>query len=353
MATPQPNILIVTNMGPKPAAPFQGQFVKAQYDELAAADAKVAYHYMRWHSDSSLNKAFKYPIFLLDFIWRYLLSTKRYDIIHVHFFYPTIWLALLYRLLRYRRVKIVVTCHGNDVYHYHPPSRLYRFCTKRVDSWIFASKALQQQFFAATKHSILPAGINRRYAQASQHSLADKSIDILYIGSLDRNKGMDRLLHLLPLLPQHQFVVAGAGPMQAELEAASLQYKNLSLLGPQTPEQLMQLYQQARCFISLSRNESFGLVMAEAMACYTPVIATETDGALAQVTSGVTGFRISQQQTEQQLITAILATVQQLFSMLPEQYARMQQACRQQAEPVLLPVIIAEIQQVYQDVLYG
>lgn len=354
MATPPTKILIVTNMGPKPSAPFQGQFVKAQYDELNAADdVDVAYHYMRWHSDSSLNKTLKYPIFLLDFIWRYLFNTKRFDIVHIHFFYPTIWLALLYRLLRNRRVKIVVTCHGNDVYHYHPPSRWYRFCAEKVDTWIFASAALQQHFFLATAHSILPAGINRRYAEASQQSFVNKTIDILYVGSLDRNKGMDRLLQLLPLLPQCQFVVAGAGPMHAELTAAAARFHNLTLLGPQTPEQLIQLYQQARCFISLSRNESFGLVMAEAMACYTPVIATETDGALAQVTPGVTGYRISQQQSEHALLADCVQKIQQLLAISGEQYAKMQQACRQQAEPVLLPVIIAKIQQLYQDVLHG
>ncbi|MFT7194900.1 MAG: hypothetical protein ACI8U1_002546, partial [Rheinheimera aquimaris] len=55
-------------MGPKPSSPFQGKFVHNQVWALAALHP--AYHYMRWHSDSLLNKILKYPVFILDFIWR-------------------------------------------------------------------------------------------------------------------------------------------------------------------------------------------------------------------------------------------------------------------------------------------
>jgi len=82
-------------MGPKASAPFQGRFVQQQVEALQAAGLKPGYHYMRWHSDSRLNRYLKYPVFLLDFIWRYLFTRQSFDIIHVHFFYPTIWLALL------------------------------------------------------------------------------------------------------------------------------------------------------------------------------------------------------------------------------------------------------------------
>ncbi|MCF4009361.1 glycosyltransferase family 4 protein [Rheinheimera sp. UJ63] len=343
-------LLVITNMGPKASAPFQGQFVRAQVDELEAQGHPSAYHYMRWHSDSWLNRLLKYPVFFLDFLWRYMLSRQRYDLIHVHFFYPTIWLALLYRGLRNRQVKIVVTCHGSDIYHYQPPGKLYRWCAKQVQAWVFTSQALSEQFyFQAKPQRILSAGIQSRYAAARFQTRTEKDIDLLYVGALDRNKGMDRLLAMLPALRELHIVIAGTGPWQRQLEHAVADYPNVRLLGAQDAAALVKLYQRARCFISLSRNESFGLVMAEAMACYTPVVATDTDGAKAQITSGVTGYRVSQQQAEAQLCQQLVLAIKALLMLDEPEYRAMQQAGRQQAEQVLLPEVIHQLTQLYQE----
>ena len=351
MTRVNPTLLIITNMGPKASAPFQGQFVANQVAELQAQGQAADYHYMRWHSDSLLNRVLKYPVFLLDFARRFLFSRQRYQIIHVHFFYPSILLALLYRMVRNRHVKIVVTCHGSDIYYYQPPSKLYRWCAAQVQAWVFTSERLRQQFFfTPQRQQILSAGIQGRYATALCLPLAEKDIDILYVGSLDKNKGMDRLLALLPELSHCRIVVAGTGPWQTELADAARRFSHLQLVGGQSPVQLQALYQRARCFISLSRNESFGLVMAEAMACYTPVVATETDGSLAQIVPGVTGYCVSQQQCESQLVQQLVNNIQQLLTLSAEQYAVMQQACRLQAEPVLLPRVVSRLRQLYQDV---
>ncbi|EJI85582.1 group 1 glycosyl transferase [Alishewanella aestuarii B11] len=344
-------LLVITNMGPKPSSPFQGQFVQAQVTELQAQHQPTDYHYMRWHRDSWLNRLLKYPVFLLDFCWRFLFSTKRYDILHVHFFYPTIWLALLYRLVRYRRVKIVVTCHGSDIYHYQPPGRLYRWCAKQVDSWVFSSQALAQKFFMRPqKAQVLAAGIHRRYAGANCVSRADKDIDLLYVGTLDKNKGMDRLIALLPALQQYKVVIAGAGSWRPALEQAIEAYPNVRLLGSQSGGELMCLYQRARCFISLSRNESFGLVMAEAMACYTPVVATETDGAKAQIRAGITGYCVPQQD-EAACLLGLQQAVAQLMALDAPAYQQLQQHCRNQAEQILLPVVVQRLRKHYQELM--
>lgn len=350
MASTDRKVLIITNMGPKASAPFQGQFVASQVAELKAQGQAADYHYMRWHGDSLLNRLLKYPVFLLDFLWRFIFSRQRYQLIHVHFFYPTIYLALLYRLLRNRRVKIVVTCHGSDIYHYQPPGKLYRWCAKQVQAWIFTSERLRQQFFfTPAQQQVLSAGIQGRYAEAQPTPLPEKDIDILYVGTLDKNKGMDRLIALLPALSQYRIVVAGTGPWQATLIDASRRFGHLQLVGAQTPAQLQALYQRARCFVNISRNESFGLVMAEAMACYTPVVATETDGSIAQVVPAVTGYRLSQQQSEPELIQQFGQKIEQLLALPAEQYAQMQQACREQAEPVLLPKVASRLRKLYQD----
>ena len=344
------NILIISNMGPKPSAPFQGKFVHNQVWALAALDP--AYHYMRWHSDSRLNKLLKYPVFILDFIWRYLLSRRRFDIVHVHFFYPTIYLAILYKLLRNRRAKIVVTCHGSDIYKYQPPGKLYRWCASWVEQWIFASKALAQHFTLPTRQAkVLPAGISDVFRQAQPLRLQDKTIDVLYVGSLDFNKGMDRLLALLPELTDKKVVIAGAGPWLEKMQHAARQFPNVLVVGAKDTVALQKLYQQARCFISLSRHEAFGLVMAEAMSCYTPVLASETDGAIEQLTDGINGMLVSQQGSEAQVVRRFSQALAQFFQLSDAQYQQMQHQARSSAEQYLLGNVITQLQQLYQRVV--
>ena len=344
------NILIVSNMGPKPSAPFQGKFVHNQVWALAALNP--GYHYMRWHSDSLLNKVLKYPVFLLDFIWRYMLSRRRFDIVHVHFFYPTIYLAILYKTLRNRRVKIVVTCHGSDIYKYQPPGKLYRWCATKVDQWIFASKALARHFALPVQQAeVLPAGINELFRQAEPVSWQDKSIDVLYVGSLDQNKGMDRLLALLPVLKDKKVVIAGSGPWLQQLQHAAQQFPNVLVVGPKDSAALKQLYSQARCFISLSRHEAFGLVMAEAMACYTPVIATGTDGSAEQIIDGVNGLLVPQQSEEAEVIRQYQQALTTFFTQPAEQYQQMQLNSRHSAEQYLLGQVVNRLQDIYQRVV--
>jgi len=347
------NILIVTNMGPKASAPFQGQFVKNQVEALA--ELRPAYFYMRWHNDSLLNRLLKYPVLWLQFVWRFVLHRQTFDLIHVHYFYPTIWLALTYRWLRNPRVKIVVTCHGSDIYLYQPESAWYKFAAKAVDYWIFTSAKLKARFFnPQVAHEVLPAGIHPVFSQGQLKSRAEKSYDLLYVGSLDHNKGMDRLLDLLPELlsamPGLRIAVIGQGAYRARLAAASLQYPGLQLFEPKSPAELQHFYQDSRCFLSLSRNESFGLVMTEAMACYTPVIATATDGSAAQIQHGVTGFILSQQQ-ETELLQQLLHSIQLLLTMPEPDYLQLQLAGRQNSEQYLVTRVAGQLQRLYRTLL--
>jgi glycosyltransferase involved in cell wall biosynthesis len=339
-------VLIITNMGPKPSAPFQGQFVTNQMLALKKRQA-LAYFYMSWHNDSLVNRLLKYPVLFLQFFWSYIVSFKSFDVIHVHFFYPTIWLALVYKYLRKPSVKIVVTCHGSDIYHYQPFNALYRWCCGAVDQWIFTSEKLQSKAFTlAPKAVVLSAGIAQVYADATQLSRADKDIDLLYVGALDKNKGMDRLIALLPEVKDKKICVIGTGPYQTQFEQLTQDYPNLQLEAGQTAEQLKAFYQRSKCFLSLSRNESFGLVMTEAMACYTPVIATLTDGSAEQL--GADSFWVIEQTDEQLLQQQLLKKIQQLLSLSDSDYTALQHLGHQHAKDCLVDDVAAKIQTLYQ-----
>ncbi len=338
-------LLIVTNMGPKASAPFQGQFVKNQVDALSSC--APAYFYMTWHNDSKLNRLCKYPFLWLQFVWQYVFSRQSYDLLHIHYYYPTIWLAWTYKLLRNPKAKIVVTCHGSDIYLYKPESGLYKFASKIVDHFIFTSTALREKFFnPAIKSTVLPAGIHPTFASSSCLTMVEKSIDVLFVGTLDRNKGIDRLLKLVADLPQVKFAVIGHGPLHNKILEATQKYPNLQLLGSQSPESLRNFLEQSKCLVSLSRNESFGLVMTEAMACYTPVIATFTDGSAAQIKQGYNGYCLDQTD-ELQLHQSLLSSIQQLLMLSAANYLQLQQDCRASAEPYFVKNIANELMALY------
>jgi glycosyltransferase involved in cell wall biosynthesis len=67
--------------------------------------------------------------------------------------------------------------------------------------------------------------------------------------------------------------------------------KNIVWLGEVTQEEKVRMLARARCFLfPIEWEEPFGLVMAEANACGTPVITTRWGAAPEVVEHGVTGF---------------------------------------------------------------
>jgi glycosyltransferase involved in cell wall biosynthesis len=110
----------------------------------------------------------------------------------------------------------------------------------------------------------------------------------LFVGRVSYEKNIDAFLDLK--LPGTQ-IVCGVGPLEAQLKA---RYPNVVWLGVLPRPQLAKVYAAADVFVFPSRNETFGLVMLEAMACGTPVAAFPVDGPLqvlcaadGQATGGV------------------------------------------------------------------
>jgi glycosyltransferase involved in cell wall biosynthesis len=77
-------------------------------------------------------------------------------------------------------------------------------------------------------------------------------------------------------------VVCGVGPLEADLKA---KYPHVTWLGLLPRKELASVYASADVFVFPSRNETFGLVMLEAMACGTPVAAFPVDGPFEVLTT--------------------------------------------------------------------
>ena len=107
----------------------------------------------------------------------------------------------------------------------------------------------------------------------------------LAVGRLASQKRFDVLLAAFDSLDA-TLVVAGDGPVRGRLEAAAP--PNVSFIGFADDQRLRELYRSAHGLICPSL-ETFGLVMAEALACGTPVIAQRAGGAVELIREGVNG----------------------------------------------------------------
>ena len=107
---------------------------------------------------------------------------------------------------------------------------------------------------------------------------------ILFAGKMTRFKGIDILLDAAAVyeseLPNAITLLVGDGEERANLEAqaAELGLKRAYFTGNVAQDELARLYNIADIDLVPSRREPFGLVAVEAMACGTPVVATNQGG---------------------------------------------------------------------------
>ncbi len=132
----------------------------------------------------------------------------------------------------------------------------------------------------------------------------------LFVGRIEPLKGVDTLIRAMSCIrsvdaarPVHLAIIGGepdASPREMSAEMARLQKLCDDLcmggmvvfLGKRGQDTLPYYYSAAEVLVMPSLYESFGMVALEAMACGTPVIASQVGGLAYLVRDGETGFTI-------------------------------------------------------------
>ncbi len=113
----------------------------------------------------------------------------------------------------------------------------------------------------------------------------------LYVGRLIERKGVEVLLEAFRYMEGCELWLVGDGPMRERIEALTATNPLIRLFGHLDQEALARLYRQASVVAVPSLYEPWGLVVDEALAHRTPVVATDQVGAADDlIDDGVNGL---------------------------------------------------------------
>lgn len=173
----------------------------------------------------------------------------------------------------------------------------------------FALRSTIKAFFTryARKVRVAPVGIdcsvfypNPKLGEQTRRAYGLNDHTILFVGVLDRAhwyKGLEYLLTAVKTLKDKgvnvQLAVIGDGDRKqhyAELARSMGLADRVKFLGSMPDPELAKFYNACKCLVlpSVSHTESFGIVLAEAMACGRPVVSSDVGG----LTGVVKGFGI-------------------------------------------------------------
>jgi glycosyltransferase involved in cell wall biosynthesis len=112
---------------------------------------------------------------------------------------------------------------------------------------------------------------------------------LLFVGRLAPEKRLHLLRPILERIPNTRLAIIGDGPARSSLEAL-FHGMPVTFTGYLRGEALASAYSSADVFIFPSAHESFGLVLAEAIASGLPVISSRVGGAEDVILHGETGY---------------------------------------------------------------
>lgn len=256
-------------------------------------------------ANGTLRGAFSFTAHLPLSLARLKRIIERHNVQVVNVHYPVEWhvhFALLRKVMGFR---LITSVHGSDVLHHDPGHRH----TLEVRALLAGSDLV------VAPSRVYADAIARRYPHlAGRSTFAHNGIDVeallhdgaaepaiagryvLCVAALAPHKGVDVLIRAFArVAPQHpdvRLVLVGDGNARVALTQLANELglaDRVDFLGWQKRPRISRLMRDCELLALATRAESFGLVLAEAMACGKPVVASNVGGIPEIVEDGRSG----------------------------------------------------------------
>jgi phosphatidylinositol alpha-mannosyltransferase len=239
-----------------------------------------------------------------------LLAREGFDVVHIHEpFMP----LLPFQFVRYSPATNIVTFHAAR----EGGSRLYAYSKFIIRPWLgnihgriavsFASLRMIGKHFPE-RYRVIPNGVEcAMFAEAEPlPQYLDGKRNILYLGRLEKRKGLPTLLEAYRRLKQRLpdtrlIVVGGDGGLRQGAERFVYQNKiqDVVFVGYVSEEEKARYFKTADVYCAPNTGgESFGLVLLEAMAAGTPVVASRIEGFADVLTDEQEGLLVAVRDSE-------------------------------------------------------
>jgi glycosyltransferase involved in cell wall biosynthesis len=220
--------------------------------------------------------AYEELTFVPGFLYRYRPSD--YDVTLTCSYPFTNWMLRRPILSGSRPPHVFVTENGD--WPAHANNSEYRFFS--CDGLVCTNPDFYERNKDRWRCSLIPNGVDtKRFrpgtAKRQVFGLPDSRLIVLMVSALISTKRVDAGIEVVSRIPDAHLVVAGDGPLRQTLEAnaARLLPGRFTVLTV-APEQMPELYRCADIFLHLAKEEAFGNVFVEALACGLPVVGHDT-----------------------------------------------------------------------------
>jgi len=279
------------------------------------------------------------------------LRTGRFDVVHVHepIAPVTPWVAV-----DSIRLPLVGTFHtynenrlSNGIANVLGARRVFNRLHVRIA--VSEAAAWTARRFFGGHYRVIANGVHVD-SQRAMHAAAAPAGDVLrlvFVGQAVQRKGLPLLLRAFEALREHiPTELTVIGPSEAELSPLMLDPRGVRVLGKVDDERKRLELERADvlCAPSLG-GESFGMVLTEAFAAGTPVVASDIAGYRDVVRDGVTGVLVAPGDAQ-----ALAETLRDLHEE-PQRRAAMAAAAATDAERFAWPRVAGEVMECYRDAI--
>lgn len=227
-----------------------------------------------------------------------IIEKERFDVLHFH---EPLMPAVPMTMLRMSTTANVGTFHAfarsNLGYYYGRP--LLQPYLEHIHQAIAVSepaRAFVNRYFPDFPMRVIPNGIDLDAFKPGLppiRHLRDDKLNILFVGRLEKRKGLGDLLRAYRLLqarvPRTRLIIVGDGPLRGNVESYIARHHLPDvIMAGYVPETVKpRYYASADIFCAPATGaESFGIVLLEALASGLPVVATEVPGYMSVLEPG-------------------------------------------------------------------